>query len=526
MQIYCLKNSYTDSRASAIIRTILDHCGFFYSWIEPEESPASGGLFLEYAPAEAQTGAPQFCLRIPALLPPARLNKRHAAWEEIKRNGETIPLLGGTRLQKKQSNLYGTDIVANIFYHLMRIEEEAFSHPEQMDPAGRDSILHQYGNNQIPLMDILSDHFARWLEQKARETGITLFKKAAWPGGESFAVALTHDVDFIRAFHPLKKEFLKLKTRLTRGLLPSIKKLEEQDQSHWGFDQLLSFYAEKNWTASFFFIAKYLEGRHFRYRIGSRKMKALIKELVRQKHEIALHPSRFSFEHPGRFKKEKLKLERVSGVTVKGMRQHYLRALFPAIWEHASALDLEYDTTLCLRRKSGFRSATSRPYFVCQNEKQLLVIPTIFFENTLPGEGADTQASLEEIGFLIKQVKQHGGLLTALWHTNHILQPAHYVDIWQGFLALLEQEAPWIAPLGAQNRWMRQRREIRLQPVSANKTNVFFPDDIGKFTLLLPEIPVRLDIDNPHISVQRRGRALSILNQNGQKSFTLNIGFQ
>ena len=526
MQIYCLKNKHTSTQTATILSTILDHCGFFYSWIETKEATGAGGLFLEYAPTEAKTEAPQTCLRIPALLPPARLSEKQSSWEEKKIAGETIPLLDGSLLQPEQSNCFNIDIIANVYYHLMRTEESGFTHPDQIDPEGRDGILYTYGGVQLPLVDILTDHFGQWLEQKATEYGAVLFKKAAWPAGQEFAVALTHDVDFIRAFHPLKKVFLKLKARagLTRDL--SAQELENQDQQHWGFEQLLSFYDKKKWQATFFFIAKYSEGRHFRYRINSRRMKALFKKLVGDNHEIALHPSRFAFEHPRRYAVEKQKLEQVSGSTVKGMRQHYLRALFPAIWEKAAALGLNYEATLCYRRKSGFRSGTCRPYFVVAGKKEIVSVPTNFFENTLPNEGADVESALQEIRLIIKHVKQHAGLLTALWHTNHILQPAAYVKIWQEFLKLLEQEKPYIATLSAHSRWIEQRRAIQMQCLADGEIEISFPTRTEEFTLLLPKAPTLLEIENPEIIFNLEDRFLYIQNKNTQKSFILNITFQ
>ncbi len=524
MQIYCLKNELSTPEVQSILSTILDNGGFFYSWIDPAEAAETVGLFLEYAPAETETKAPRPCLHIPALRPPDRLKEKQSSWEEMEFDGQTVPLLTGTVLHSPHSNCFNFDIFANVYYHLMRIEESVFSHPDQMDPEGRESILYAYGGVQLPVVDILTDHFAQWLEQKTEDLEIPLIKKAAWPAGQAFAVALTHDVDFVRAFHPLKKAFLKLKARagFTPGL--TVQDIENQDQRHWGFEQLLSFYSNKNWQATFFFIARYLEGRHFRYRINGRKIKTLLKKLTARQHEIALHPSRFAFEHPGRYVAEKRKLECVSGITLKGMRHHYLRALFPKIWDIAARLDLDYETTLSYSRRSGFRSGTTRPYFVNERKKQILVIPTNFFENTLPNEGAKAEVSIKEIKQIMNRVKRHGGLFTALWHTNHILQPANYVKIWQEFINLLEQEKPWIVTLSKHSRWIAQRRAICMQHLPDGKIQFIFPAEIEAFTLLLPKSAAPPKIEGADISFTVKDRLLYIQNKNRQKTFILTHG--
>jgi len=245
-------------------------------------------------------------------------------------------------------------------------------------------------------------------------------------------------------------------------------------------------------------------------------MKALLKKITAQQHEIALHPSRFAFEHPGRYAAEKQKLERICGVPLKGMRHHYLRTLFPKTWNIAARLGLDYETTLSYSRRSGFRSGTSRPYFVNEDKKQILAVPTNFFENTLPNEGAEAESALKEIQLIMKQVKQHGGLLTALWHTNHILQPAAYVEIWQGFLTMLEQEKTWIATLNAHSRWIEQRRAIRMQALPDGTIKFRFPSEIEEFTLLFPKSAAQPQIEGADLSFTVKDRLLYIQNKKGR----------
>jgi peptidoglycan/xylan/chitin deacetylase (PgdA/CDA1 family) len=138
--------------------------------------------------------------------------------------------------------------------------------------------------------------------------------------------------------------------------------MDLEDRKIWAFDRLTAFYRKRKLNASFFFIARYMEGRHFRYRIRSRAFRKLLHLLHHEGHEIGLHPSRFAFEHPARYPREKARLEHTLGSPVTGMRQHYLRCLFPQIWETAHAMGLLYDTSLGYRRYHGFRAGTSHPF--------------------------------------------------------------------------------------------------------------------------------------------------------------------
>jgi len=527
MQIICLKNLHSDQKVISTLSTILDHLGFFYSWQEPDVAIKTSNLTIEYIPIKAAEKRIENCLRIPALFPPENRSEKQKDWTEAIISGKTIPVLSGSVNIQKNSSIYKYDIVSNVFYHLNRAEENIYNHPEQVDASGSESILVKYGDSQLPVVDILVDHFGQWLEQKALELNFYLIKKAAYPKAEEFGLALTHDVDFIRAYHPLKKWYLKLKALFIKGTENSAAKIEQYDHSKWGFDQLLPFYKQKRWPVTFLFIAKNFEGIHQRYRIKSKKMKTVIKEIITDEHEVALHCSKYSFEHPQRYAREKRKFERISGVKIKGMRHHYLRGLFPYLWHIAAQLDLEYETTLCHRRKSGFRSGTTRPYFIESNQKSVLVIPTNFFENTLPEEGADIDTSLNEIKQLLTQIKKHNGLLTVLWHTNNIAHPANYAAIWQKFIELMEQENPFISTLSEHTKWVKQRAQIQIKSFEEHDNHLIlhlsFPADIKNFAFLLPAGSATCSVKETQLSCKRRDNLLYFNNSGKQNQATLTI---
>ena len=527
MQIICLKNPHSDPKVISTLNTILDHLGFFYSWQELDTSTKTNDLVLEYSPFKASDRKIKNCLCIPALFPPERITKKQTNWAETLLSAETIPVLRDSVIEKSHPFYYDYDIVSNVFYHLNRVEENIYNHPEQIDIYGSSSILHKYGDSQLPVVDILIDHFGQWLEQKSRELDFYIIKKAAYPNAEEFGLAITHDVDFIRAYHPLKKWYLKLGALLSKSSVNSAAEIEQLDRNKWGFDQLLPFYKQKKWPATFLFIAKNFEGVHQRYRIKSKRMRTVIKEIIADKHEIALHCSKYSFEHPLRYAREKRKLERIAGVKLKGMRHHYLRGLFPDLWKKAAQLDLEYETTLCHRRKSGFRSGTSRPYFIKSDDKSILVIPTNFFESTLPREGADVDTSLKEIKHLLSKIKKHNGLLTVLWHTNNITLPANYAAIWQKFIVLMEQENPFISTLSEHTNWIKQRNQIQIQSFDKQDNNynvlLSFPSEMETFTLQVPAKSANYTIKETQVSCERQGEMLHVNNSRGQNQATLTI---
>jgi peptidoglycan/xylan/chitin deacetylase (PgdA/CDA1 family) len=495
------------------LNTILEQGGFFYRWIEHVREAEKNALLLEYLPAGAPKSDPM-ALDLPAYIRPETLSAANSEWQEAPVNGEPLPVLKGSVAAPPDETVFSFDVIANVYFHLNRVEESAFTHPDQVPPDGSFSILNRFNGLLLPLTDRLTDAFTQWLHDHFKARALPLIRKTAWPEAQRFGLALTHDVDFTRAFHPVKKYFFMGWAALKRNR-SGVKEIQQADRDAWGFDRLLSFYETQRWPATFFFLAKYLEGRHLRYRIRSLKMRLLLFRL-KAGHEIALHPSRYAFEHPFRYKREKARLARAARTSVYGMRHHYLRGLFPALWKQAEELGLSYDATLIYRSQSGFRAGTCRPYIPANLKKTLWAVPTLFFENTLPEKGMNVNDSLQVIDRLLGAVKKHRGLFTVLWHTNHFFRPKAYARIWQALTERLAAESPFIATVKDHTHWQLQRGEIRAEAVQVSEkeltVHLQFPPDLRAFALELPRHTQEIFLDRPEIWRKREGRYLLLRN--------------
>ena len=237
-----------------------------------------------------------------------------------------------------------------------------------------------------------------------------------------------------------------------------------------------------------------MEGLHFRYRIGSSKIRQLFKHLKSDKHEIAFHPSRYAFENPDCYLKEKTKIEKISCTKISGLRHHYLRCLFPQIWRTASQLHLKYEAGMIHRRHSGFRAGTCFPFaaFDHKNQKCIDIIefPITFFENTLPDKGNDFEASKDLIKKLMNVVKKHGGLLNILWHSNNLYQPEVYKKLWNFIINLIKTENAYIQPLIEHYSWHKLRENINIKSFKKSEKGytiiIALPDGIQQFCLHVP----------------------------------------
>jgi len=305
-------------------------------------------------------------------------DEQELEWNEILIDGIKIPVLGLFQPNTASYTAINFDLVASIYFHLVRIEELKYKRPDEIDDTVNQTLLYKYNRFHVPVVDIIINWFGKIIENILTSIEQPIIKKATFPNGEHFGLALTHDVDITRAINPIKRSLLSYFHRF--HLLDHIKykEIQESEENTWALDDLLDLYKSLNWPATFNFIARLTEGRSYRYNIASRKFKKLFKRLKTEGHEIGFHPSRDAFDHPRRYKKELNKLKRIGKDKIYGLRHHYLRCLFPQIWRVVQSLNLKYDCSLAYRRVTGFRAGTTKT-FICfdhinQSELELRVL--------------------------------------------------------------------------------------------------------------------------------------------------------
>lgn len=498
MIIYCLKNEYISDAAEYTINYLLNRSGFFFEWINEPEDIETTGLLLVYQPGNHSLDLAIPFIHLTNYFDLSRLTDCGFEWKEIKIENNVVPVIKNLKNQnfsELKPTLSSFDLVANIYYHLARLEESYFTHPDNIDNNVQNSILFKHGKFLVPIVDLLSDYFINEIEKKINEEKLIFIKKKNYPKGQTFGIALTHDVDFIRAYHPLKKRIIKLLVQLGIKKNINLDDINQREKDTWGFDRLLSFYKDNNYKATFFFMAKYLERFHFRYRINSKKIKQLFFQLKSENHEIAFHPSRYAFENPKRYLIEKRKLEKISNIQLSGLRHHYLRCLFPQIWKIAAGIKFKYEAGMIHRGHSGFRAGTCFPFptFDHSNQKTIDIIefPTTFFENTLPDKGKNYEISKNTIQQLLSIIKKQGGIFNILWHSSNFFQPDIYKRLWEFITGLIKNENAYLQTLAGHLNWYKFREQIKIKSLkeieSGYVIDIALPEGVQQFCLHTPD---------------------------------------
>jgi hypothetical protein len=493
--IYCLENENTSEVVRYTLEFVLNSLGYFYNWIANPISDNQDKIHISYGESSEIRSAAHTII-LPKIYPLKTLHEQKLDWNEISIDGIKIPVLGLFKTKSRPNSAINFDLIASTYFHLVRMDELKYTHPDEIDATINQALLYKYNKYQTPVVDIIINWFGKNIENIHINNDRPIIKKAAFPNGEKFGVALTHDIDLTRAINPIKKRFLSFINRLQLPSWVKYERILELDRKIWALDDLLDDYKRMNLQATFNFIPRLNEGRSYRYNINSRKFKKLFKRLKIEGHEIGFHPSRYAFNHPGRYKRELKKLKRISKEQIYGLRQHYLRCLYPQIWRVVNSLNLNYDSSLAYRRMPGFRAGTTRTFSCFDHINQMklncLEFSTPFFEESLPNMGRDPEKARETISSIIESVNINHGILTVLWHPNNMYQSDQFQEIWEWLISKLGGEEVYLKPLSGHFKWQLQRQQITMTDIQIDHERINFavniPKNIDRFALHIPEV--------------------------------------
>lgn len=335
--------------------------------------------------------------------------------------------------------------------------------PERIVPDFAFNVLNPLGLLYRPVVD----------EQYLENGG----QKPVWPDGKSFAVCLTHDVDFVsnhsfcqsarmlREAFVAKSSFKEIANsgaKLARDVIQSIIYRGKEDPLHC-YERWLE--AEENVGAksTFFFWPgwKAVKRHHHTdctYDMNDRlvfdgqacTVGEMIREISRRGWEIGLHSSWYSFDSVKEMKRQKSALERVLGNEVVSVRQHYLHydiRVTPRIHYRSGFL---YDSTLGFNDNIGFRFGTCHPFKIYDLKAEIdlpvteipLIIQDVAMLDDRKGMRLDEDTAFRYVKQITEAVEAVGGVLTLLWHPNAVIDPSAW-NLYLRCLDYLKEKNAW-----------------------------------------------------------------------------------
>lgn len=278
-------------------------------------------------------------------------------------------------------------------------------------------------------------------------------RRPAWPDGHSFALCLTHDVDFISSTAQGRK-FVRRLSRAIRGDGPRAVPLRAAAGSIYrlftgvvegerlgDYGDWLAMEARHGFRSTFYFFPSTLSRPHaydcdyhfddpMVFQGRSLRAADVMRVMADAGWEVGLHGSYHSATYPGLLDEQRREVEMALQRPVRSVRQHYLRydaAVTPRL---QAAAGLVCDSTQGFNRITGFRAGTSFPYWCWDasagDALPLLEIPLSVMDVALfasiDAKNAEA-AAVEQCIAVMDAVQAVGGCMVLNWHPNYLTTP-------------------------------------------------------------------------------------------------------
>jgi hypothetical protein len=402
-----------------------------------------------------------------------------ASFEE---GSKGIPCLTAT------NGVAGLRIVSSAGLTVLRLGHDLFQEVQLLLSAGQ-PIEHA----SIPTLDIHISMLRSWILNE----GISLLEIPPAPTGHSFAVCLTHDIDFVgirnhkfdhtmwgflyRSTVDAVRNLIRRRISISRLLdiwravasLPFVYLGLVKD--FWSpFEWYLR--VEKDLAATYFLIpfkrrmGEQVSGKHAArrataYDVGDIQRWATT--LRREGCELGVHGID-AWHSVEKGCAELARIALITGESAIGIRIHWL------LYNSNSASVLEesgyaYDSTAGYNETIGYRCGTTQ-VFRPLGAKTLLELPlhiqdgALFYPDRLDLSEPEAEKRCKE---LIENAGQYGGVLTVLWHDRSHAAERFWGDFYISLVQVLKSSDAWFATAGQVVDWFRKRREVRFERMGA-----------------------------------------------------------
>ena len=340
--------------------------------------------------------------------------------EQIQRNGVTMRTLiagmcGVSPSMEGHLALHGDPV--GLLSALIELEEEPVT-------ALRDQYGLIEGRNSwrsadgllVPVLEVVATSIGKLIGIASRS--------ALFPGGKSWAIAFSSDLDVLEDDH---------------------------------LDKVLNFLEKHQVDQPTFMICAVDEAertiRDVHYAITDARTLRITEPLRRSGVEIGLHGSYLAHDRVDRLARQKRKLEQVFEQKVRGHRSHFLRFSKPRSWLAQAQAGFDYDASLGYADLPGFRNGCASPIeYRLSNEQKIRVFSTTFIDQHLfwPAR-LDDHAFYATVDPLLVELGQTGGVITLDWH-SYTLRGGNYEGWWdrlEYILCQANQAGAYIGGIGS-----------------------------------------------------------------------------
>ncbi|HET9474873.1 MAG TPA: hypothetical protein VFO82_13330 [Steroidobacteraceae bacterium] len=366
--------------------------------------------------------------------------------------------------------------------HVWRLGYDLFDEVRIL--LGRGQPLEKAG---MPSLDLHVELLRGWM----RAAGASFIEIPAVPAGHRFAVALTHDIDFVGIRrHKFDHTMFGFLYRATAGGLLQFAKGRQSLRNTWrnlvavfklpfvwlgvARDFWMQFDAyrqiERGLAPTYFFIpfrgraGQKVNAPHAARRAGPydlAEVAGLIRELKAEGCEVGVHGID-SWHDAARGREELARVAEHKGDREIGIRMHWLLQDegTPRVLEQAGYL---YDSTSGYNDEVGYRAGTHQ-VFRPLDCTTLLEMPMHIQDGALFYAGKlalPESVAWQRCQSMTNNAETHGGVLTVLWHDRSLGPERHWGDFYVRLVADLRKRGAWFANARTVVDWFRARRAVR-----------------------------------------------------------------
>ena len=344
--------------------------------------------------------------------------------------GDLQLVLGGAMEVGATNAAVGCDLVVNAFYFLSSWAERRDSGTSSSRQLHATSEFVRLGVPQ-DIVDRYLSHLLDALRAHCACIGAPPWPAPEWPGGHSFAMVLSHDVDFLPV-GPLDNLTQGAKTvlrhllrhrdpgdawRAARGWLSAV----ARGRDPYGcVPQIIQREEALGVRSSFQVAVGHRHPNDVNYHIESDSVRDYLRAITDAGFDLCLHGSYRSTENPQWYVEEvELLARRLS--RPQGSRQHFLSFDYDTLFAAQEQAGIQYDMSMGYPDSPGPRAGFSYPYFPYNLREdrpyRVLQISLFLMDVTLRGYlGLRPAAAKTVIDACLHELRDKRGCASAVWH--------------------------------------------------------------------------------------------------------------
>ncbi|MEE9304129.1 MAG: polysaccharide deacetylase family protein [Thiotrichaceae bacterium] len=393
--------------------------------------PPSTGIWILYSPVKDAADPLDQCIALAHCPESWRFFEGHADIEAVANIDGLTTVFAENAPGFELSTDIPFDIVANAFYFLCSWSERLEQNKGQTRNMYSNSIFSRFDVPQ-DIVDQYLDKLKNLLHTLCDRLKMEKWNSPEWPQGATYALVLSHDVDFIPA-GPLDIAVQGAKTIMRhlirqrdpvdalRSAVGLALALIRKRDPYGCVPEMIAREKELGAYASFQVAVGHRHPDDVNYRIEDDRVRDYLRAIPDAGFDLCLHGSYRSTENPSWYVEEAALLAQRLGKKPLGSRQHFLSFDYDNLFTAQEQAGIQYDMSMGFPDQTGPRAGFSYPYYpYCLKEDRpynvlqfSLFIMDVTLRSYLELKGV---RAWEAIKALLDDLQRKQGCVSVVWH--------------------------------------------------------------------------------------------------------------